>query len=193
MFAFLSGQIQLKTEKYIILEANGVGFKVFCSARTLSKLPQSSGQVKVFTHLSIKETGWELYGFLTHKELELFELLISISGIGPKTALTILGDVSVDDLEEAIVLGDETILDKVSGIGKKMAQRIILELKSKVKKLTKGVGEESKLVTDIEAIDALVALGYRVSEARQALQKVPATVKGIEARIKEALKRLGKK
>lgn len=193
MIAFLEGKIILKTEKYIILDINGLGLRVFCSARTLSKLPETGHQVKIFTHLAVKETGWELYGFSSHEELEFFELLITISGIGPKTALAILGSVSVEDLQEAIVLGDETILAKVSGIGHKTAQRIILELKTKVKKISKGVGEGSRLAGDIEAIDALVVLGYRIYEARQALQEVPPQIKGLELRVKEALKRLGKK
>ena len=123
----------------------------------------------------------------------MLELLITIPGIGPKTAANILSYASVEDLQEAIVLGDETILSRVSGIGKKVAQKIVIELKSKVKKLAKGTGDKFKVADEIEIIDALVTLGYKVYEAREALKAVPETVKGVENRVREALKRLGKK
>lgn len=193
MISTLEGKITLKAEKYAIIETGGIGFKLFCSEKTLTKMPSVGQPVKLFTYLSVKENSWDLFGFLKFEELELFELLISISGIGPKTAVNILAAASVDDLEEAIVLGDETILGRVSGIGGKVAQKIVIELKSKVKKLAKGSGDKFKVADEIEIIDALVALGYRVYEAREALKQVPAGIRGIENRVKEALKRLGKK
>jgi len=191
MISSLEGKVLLKSEKYFILETNGIGYKIFCSEKTLSKIPQTGQNIKVWTYLSVKENGWDLFGFLNFEELDLFELLITISGIGPKTAMNILGVASVADLQEAIVLGDETILGKVSGIGKKMAQKIVLELKSKVKKLSKG--DSSGVAGDIEVIDALVSLGYRIYEVREILQKLPAEIKGVENRVRETLKRLGKK
>jgi Holliday junction DNA helicase RuvA len=190
MINSLEGKIALKAEKYAIIETGGIGFRVNLSEKTLSKIPQSGGSVKLFTYLAIKENGWDLFGFLTFEELDLFELLITIPGIGPKTASNILSLATVSDLEEAIVLGDETILGKVSGIGKKMAQKIVIELKSKVKKLSKGEG--SGVAGDIEVIDALVNLGYKVYEVREVLQKLPENIKGVENRVKETLKRLGK-
>jgi len=190
MISSLEGKIALKAEKYAIIETGGIGFRVNLSEKTLSKIPQSGGSVKLFTYLSVKETGWDLFGFLTFEELDLFELLITIPGIGPKTASNILGVASVADLQEAIVLGDETILGKVSGIGKKMAQKIVIELKTKVKKISKGEG--SGVAGDIEVIDALVNLGYKVYEVREVLQKLPENIKGVENRVKETLKRLGK-
>ena len=193
MIASIAGKIILKAEKYAIIEANGVGYKVFCAEKTLSKISQIGEIVKLFTYLSVKETGWDLFGFLTFEEVELFELLISISGIGPKTAANILAAASVEDLQEAIVLGDETILARVSGIGKKVAQKIVIELKSKVKKLAGGSGDKLKVVDEIEIIDAMVALGYKVYEAREALKSVPENIKGVENKVREALKRLGKK
>jgi|SRR3989338_7452166 len=193
MISSLEGKITLRAEKHIILEAGGIGFKVWCGEKTLSKLPQIGETVKLFTYLSVKETGWDLFGFLTFDEIEMFELLISISGIGPKTAAGILSAATVEDLQEAIVLGDETILARVSGIGKKVAQKIVIELKSKVKKLAKGSGDKFKVADDIEIIDAIVALGYKVYEAREALKQVPADIKGVENKIRETLKRLGKK
>ena len=193
MISSIEGKILLKSEKYAIIESNGIGFRVNLPEKTLSKIPQTGGSVKLFTYLSVKETSWDLFGFLTFEELELFELLISIPGIGPKTASNILSVASVEDLQEAIVLGDETILSRVSGIGKKVAQKIILELKTKVKKSAKGGGDKYKVADDIEIIDALVAMGYKVYEAREALRHLPSETKGVENRVKEALKRLGKK
>jgi Holliday junction DNA helicase RuvA len=211
MISSLEGKITLKSEKYAIIESNGIGFRVNMSEKTLSKIPQigesvnpvksreagtaepSFNRVKLFTYLSVKETGWDLFGFLTFEELEFFELLITIPGIGPKTAANILSGASPDDLQEAIVLGDETILSRVSGIGKKVAEKIILELKTKVKKLAKGTGDKFKVADEIEIIDALVTLGYKVYEAREALKQVPPGIKGVENKVRETLKRLGKK
>lgn len=193
MISSLEGKIILKSEKYAIIEVNGIGFRVNFSEKTLSKIPQKGQNIKVWTFLSIRETSWDLFGFLLIEELEFFELLISIPGIGPKTAMNILGAASVQDLEEAIVLGNEDILGRVSGIGKKMAQKIVIELRTKIKKLAKGSGDKFKVADEIEIIDALVALGYRVHEAREAIKAVPEETKGIENRVKEALKRLGKK
>jgi|SRR3989339_47142 len=193
MISSLEGKITLRAEKYIILEVNSIGYKVWCGEKTLSKLPQIGGSVKLFTFLSVKETAWDLFGFMTVAEIELFELLISISGIGPKTAAGILSGASVDDLQEAIILGDETILARVSGIGKKVAQKIVIELKSKIKKLSKAAGDKFSMIDEIEIIDALVTLGYRISEAREAIKQVPLEIKGVENRVREALKRLGKK
>jgi Holliday junction DNA helicase RuvA len=193
MISSLEGEITLRAEKYVILEVGGIGYKVWCAEKTLSKIPQIGGSVKLFTYLAVKENGWDLFGFLTFEELELFELLISIPGIGPKTAANILSVASVEDLQEAIVLGDETVLARVSGIGKKVAQKIVIELKTKVKKLAKGAGEKFRVADDIEIIDALVAMGYKVYEAREALKQVPEAIKGVENRVREALKRLGKK
>ncbi len=193
MISSFEGKITLKAEKYALIETGGIGFKVFCSEKTLSKIPQIGETVKLFTYLSVKETGWDLFGFLKFEELEMFELLITISGIGPKTAANILSYASVEDLQEAIVLGDETILSRVSGIGKKVAQKIVIELKSKIKKLAKGAGDKFKVADEIEIIDALVALGYKVYEARDALKQLPSDVKGIENKVRETLKRLGKR
>lgn len=192
MIALLQGKIELKTERFVVLVVQGLGYKVFCSAKTLDKISPKAQEIKLYTHLVLKENAWELYGFLFFEELEFFELLIGISGIGPKIALNILSTASVEDLEEAIILGQETILNRVTGIGKKMAERIILELKSKVKKISKTTDQRSKVANEIEAIDALVSLGYSVSQAREALRLIPETVERIEDRIKEALRILGK-
>ncbi len=188
MIGFLEGKIELNTDKYVIVNVNGVGYKVFISANTFKTLPEKGEKVKLYTHLHVREDAMELYGFLSLKELEFFELLISISGIGPKGALNILTVASVETLKKAIVNEESSILTKVSGIGKKTAEKIILELKNKV-------GEEylgKEVSGDSEAIDALIGLGYRLREAREALKKVPKEVEGVENRVREALKLLGR-
>ncbi len=193
MINLLQGLVERQTEKFIVINVAGVGYKVFCPRQMLDRVAKIGQEVKIWTHLCPKENVWELYGFLSYNDLEFFELLITISGIGPKTALNILSVVSVDDLEEAIVLGNENVLARASGISKKTAQKIILELKSKVKKIAKSPSEHSRVVDDIEAIDALVSLGYRLAEGRRALDAVPDNIAGLENRVKEALKRLSKK
>lgn len=189
MISLLKGTIESSAEKYVIIDINGIGYRVFISGNTFKNLPEKGEKVKFYTHLHVRENLMELYGFLDPEDLEFFELLISISGIGPKGALGILNVASVDTLKKAIANEESSILTKVSGIGKKTAEKIILELKSKVggEFLGKGVSVDS------EAIDALMGLGYKLKEAREALKRVPKEVEGVENRVKEALKLLGRK
>lgn len=189
MIASLAGKIELKTDKFVIVDIEGVGYKVFCASQTLAKLPQDGQRTKLFTHSYVRQDGFDLYGFLTFEELELFELLISISGIGPKAALGIMSVASLKDLKASIASGQVNLLTKVSGIGKKTAERVILELRNKMIGPVAGI---KGLVSDQEAVEALVGLGYTQAQARQALDQVPGQVKTIENRVKEALKILGK-
>jgi len=190
MIAFLEGEIKLKTDKFVVLKAGGVGYKVFCSASTLKKIGGVGDKVQLFTHLYFREHLMDLYGFVSFEELEFFELLISVSGIGPKAALSVMMLASVKTLKEAIASGQKSLLTKVSGIGQRTAERIILELKNKV---FAPVADIQKLSSDSEAIDALVSLGYSSCQAKEALAQVPYRIKGVEARVKEALKIIGKK
>jgi len=189
MIALLQGKIELKTDKFVIVNIEGVGYRVFCSSLILKKLADKGEEVKLFIHLYSRENLLDLYGFLSFEELEFFEMLISISGIGPKAALAVLSIASLRDLRASIASGQVNLLTKVSGIGKKTAERIILELRNKI--LVPG-SEVRKLVSDDEAIDALISLGYSPQQARGALNQVPGKVKEVENRIKEALKILGK-
>ena len=189
MIGSLKGKIELKTEKYILLDVQGTGYKIFCSSSTLEKVGDKGEQAKVFTHLYQRENILDLYGFLSFEALEFFEILISVSGIGPKAALSVMMLAPVKTLKQAIASGQKTILTKVSGIGQRTAERIILELKDKVSAPIAGI---QQLSSDSEAIDALVGLGYTINQARQALTEVPDKVKNIEDRIKQALKLLGK-
>lgn len=194
MIGSLNGKIEIKTAKYVIVDVNGVGYKAFCSDDTLSRLGGAGEAAHLFTHVYVREDELDLYGFSSEVELEMFELLISISGIGPKGAISILSVAPVADLRSAILSGNDSLLTKVSGIGKKTAQKIIIELKEKVEELgavggTTGEGLSQKQ----DALDALVALGYSQREARAALSKISPDVENVEMRVKEALKILGRK
>ncbi len=187
MIALLAGKIELKTDKFIILNTGEVGYKVYCSSQTLRDL-EDKKEAKLFIHLYLRENLLDLYGFLSFEELEFFEQMISVSGIGPKAGLSILSIASLKEIKASIASGQVNLLTKVSGIGKKTAERVILELKSKI--LVSGK-EVQKLVSDDEAIDALVSLGYTRYQASEALKKVPGRVKEVENRVKGALKILG--
>jgi len=189
MIGFIEGKLETSNDRYVIVSVNGIGYKIYISANTFKKLPKIGEKVKLLTHLHVREDVFDLYGFLSQEELEFFELLISISGIGPKGATNILKVASVETLKKAIANEESSILTKVSGIGKKTAEKIILELKTKV--AGELLGEKSK--ADSEAIDALIGLGYKLSEAREALKSVPSHFQDVGEKIKEALKILGKK
>ncbi len=191
MIGSLKGKIILKTDKFLILETGGVGYKVSISPDTLSRisLGLASGKNKeafFYIHTHVREDVLDLYGFLERKELEFFEMLINVSGIGPKSALAILGITSIETLKKAISTGDTSYLTKVSGIGRKTAEKIVIELRDKI-------GEEKEghsLQGEMDALEALKSLGYSQNEAREALKKV--SLNGnTNTRIKEALKILG--
>ena len=188
MISLLKGKIESKNNKFVVIDVSGVGYKVYSPAPILEKLAPKQ-EVKLFIYLYHRENLLDLYGFLAQEELDFFELLISISGIGPKAGLAVLSIASIKDLKASIASGRVDLLTKVSGIGKKTAERVILELRSKV--LVSG-SEVQKLVSDDEAVDALASLGYTKYQARDALKQVPTKVKEIENRIKEALRILGK-
>jgi len=190
MIAFLEGEILIKTDKFVILNVNGLGYKVFCSESTLDKIKENNQKVKLYTHYYIKENIAELYGFTSFEEMSFFELLISVSGIGPKTALAILSAGSIDDLKASIASGQTSLLSKVSGVGKSTAERIILELRKKIQ--VSGT-EVKKIVADDEALEALISLGYSSWQARQALNQLPRNITKIEDKIKAALKILSQK
>jgi len=193
MISFVRGKLVLTSNKFIILDINGLGLKIFCSSQLIQKIAAAQKtEIQLFTSLSVKENQWDLFGFETFAELETFELLISISGIGPKTALNILSSASVEEIEEAIILENASILSKVSGISKKNAQKIIVELKSKIKKISRQQATKSELAEEIEIIDALTELGYKLSEIRPILNSLKNQKLTIEETIREALRILGK-
>jgi Holliday junction DNA helicase RuvA len=143
----------------------------------------------VWTHLAVREDAHNLYGFTDKETLDFFELLITISGIGPKSALSILSAASVDAIKKAVISGEVAYLTKVAGIGRRTAEKIVLELKEKIGALT---SEGTAVQEEVDVIEALKALGYSHMEARDAVKKVPETVTGTGERVKAALKLLGR-
>jgi len=191
MISYLEGRVVSKTDRVVIILAGGVGYKVFMPPGVTAKVPQAGSIVKVHTHLHVREDGMELYGFLDRTELELFELLLAVSGVGPRVALTLISADKPGVLAGAIAAEDKVFLTKVSGVGKRIAEKVIVELKDKVGNLSFGV-EKANAALDGDAIDALISLGWNVREARDALKKVPKEIIKTEFRVKEALKLLGK-
>ena len=193
MIGSLRGKIILKTDKFLIVEEkSGVGYKVNVSADVLVKTEKAEAETFLWIHSHVREDIFDLYGFLNREELEFFELLITIPGIGPKGALAILGIATIGTLKRAISTGDTSYLTKISGIGKKTAEKIVVELRDKIGgKITGAIGETS-LQEEIDALEALKSLGYSQTEAREALKKV-LKEGDTNTKIKEALKILGGK
>jgi Holliday junction DNA helicase RuvA len=190
MIGHLSGTVLLISHQFLILDVGGVGYKIFASPDTL--LPLIEGDtVSFFIHTAVRENALDLYGFSTHTELSFFELLITISGIGPKSALGILSVAPIDTLKKAISAGDPTYLTQVSGIGKKSAERIVVELRDKLSAGLVSDDVSGMMKEETDALAALQALGYTTFEARDALKEVPDDITGTDMRIKEALRRLG--
>ena len=184
----LTGTVAAKRDRYAVIKVSGVGFRLYLLPETLSTLVVSETKlVTFFTYLAVREDALDLYGFQTEAELDLFELLISVSGIGPKGALAILSLAPPSTLTRAIAGGDINYLTKISGIGRKRAEKIILELKDKFSGEVEIPGGATEHDSDI--LDALLSLGYTQKEAREMVQKIPQDIKGREARLKEALKK----
>lgn len=192
MIAFLRGTIKHKNLNSLILEVGDVGYQVFASDVFLNDLKVGSA-AELYIHHHVREEADDLYGFKTPEDLELFELLLTVSGIGPKSALGVLSIASASDIKEAIIRGDANLLTKVSGIGKKTAERLVLELKSKVVRsggatITLGAGT----LGGGDEIDALMSLGYSLGEARAALALVDPQLSDSGERVKSALKMMKK-
>jgi len=190
MIAHLSGTVLSSRPGYLVLEVGGVGYRVFVTERTRTTA-KPHVELSLHIHTAVREDAFDLFGFPVFEELELFELLIGISGIGPRSALGIVGLESIETLVSAIAAGDVAYLTKVSGVGKKSAEKIVLELQDKVAALPRA--KHAKVHKDEEdVLEALKALGYRADEAREALHKVPDDVIDQGARIKEALRLLAR-
>lgn len=195
MISKLRGKIWHIDEKCVILDVSGVGYKVSLTDTDLAELMNEGkdrSEISLWTHLSVKDDALDLYGFINKKELDFFGLLISISGIGPKKALGILSVAPVETLKKALRSRDTSYLTQVSGIGRKNAEKIVLELKDRFEAI-EGSNDSISLREDSDALEAIKSLGYSSAEAREALQKVDASITKIGDRVKEALKNLGKK
>ncbi len=192
MIYSVSGKLILKGQNFAIIETGGLGLKIFAPTGTLGALRMTEEPVKLFTYFSVRENSMELYGFLSNEELTFFEMLISVSGVGPKSALAILDVAKLEELAAAIKEGRPDLMTRASGIGRKTAERIIIELRSKVQSVKAGAMVE-KMEADADLIEALSNLGYRREEARSALSNVEAGVTEVTERLKAALKLLSNK
>ncbi len=199
MFAYIKGKLDYKHNEYIVVEANGVGYKINTALSTLEKVGSLGDEVKIFTYLYVREDIMCLYGFASQEELGMFELLISVSGVGPKVAVSVISSIPSSKFGLAVITDDVKTLTKAQGVGNKMAQRIILELKDKIKKeqlvtpvgdrdINKETSGEASRVS--EAVSALMVLGYTPLEASKAVNAVYSEDMDLELIIKSALKGL---
>ncbi len=194
MIAYLRGQVRyksnlIKKDNFAVIEVGGVGYKVYSPDNFLNKIILGS-EAELFIYTQVAETALDLYGFANQEELEFFELLLTISGIGPRSALDILQKAKLDDLSQAVETGNHEVLAKVSGIGPKTAEKIVLGLKDKLSRSFSG--NKEKWNNDFgDALDALISLGYSSFDARNALSQAKSAEAG--EKIKEALKILGRK
>jgi len=190
MIITLKGKIKYIGLNFIILETGNIGYKIFVNSKTLTQISKKKNY-QFYVHQHIRETELDLYGFLTFEELELFESLISISGIGPKAGLAILTRAKPDQIKTAILKDDLDLFTAVSGVGRKTATRIILELKGKISaddlSIIIGTGDNDDI------IEALKNLGYKTEESKRALSKIPRNLKTSEEKIKWALQQLSKR
>lgn len=201
MYAYIKGKVEYKYDDYLVIEANGVGYKITTTLPTIENIGAIGEVVKIYTHLHVRDDIMALYGFSTQEELKTFELVRTVSGVGPKTAISLLSSVSPSKFAFAIITDDIKTLTKAQGIGKKIAQRIILELKDKIKKeqLTPQtisqdeIGDVNKISGKSEAISALMVLGYTANEAERAVLTVYSEDMDLEIIIKNALKGLERK
>lgn len=190
MISHISGSVLFSGDKFIIVDVGGVGYKLFVTPDVLHKSSKVDVTISLWTHLAVREDSLDLYGFTEKAEVEFFEMLIGISGVGPKTALGIMGVAPLDTLKTAIASGDTGYMTKVSGIGRKNADKIILELRDKLGSIDSKAAS-GLLREESDALDALTSLGYSQREARDALKEISSEVTGTSDRIREALKKLG--
>lgn len=198
MYEYIRGLHKGINKDYIVVENNGIGYKIFTSGSTLAKLPKLDEEVTIYIQQIVREDFIGLYGFLSREELDMFNILLTINGVGAKAALSLLSISTVDNLKYAIMIGDEKHVVRAPGIGKKTAQRIILELKDKFKADELLDNKDTSIDIDMnniyanninEALSALMALGYTEKEAQKALSNADVD-KSVEDIIKECLKML---
>jgi Holliday junction DNA helicase RuvA len=187
MISYLSGKIILKKEKFIIIDVNGVGYKVFLSKKSILNLPEIGQNLKLFCFLNVRENALDLYGFPDEEELEFFEILNDIRGIGPKVSIELSSLGPLDRIKERILNQDEKLFSSIPGIGQKRAMTIILELTGKIKNISKG-----KVPGADEVENALLSLGFSRQRIKEVLVKIPKDLTDKEEIIKQALKLLGR-
>ena len=198
MYAYIKGKLEQKANSYVVIETGGIGYKIYMPITSIEKLGAIGIEVKVFTHYHVREDAINLYGFLSDEELKMFELLLSVSGIGARSAMGILAEISPSNFTLAIITNDVSKLVKIPGIGAKTAQRMILELKDKLKTLQAVNKQEQVKVAIIEeetfseSLAALQMLGYNRKEIEKVFEKIDIKGLKVEDIIKKSLIILGK-
>ena len=198
MYAYIKGSLEVKSNLYIIVETGGIGYQIYMPQKAIEKLGEIGSQVKIYTHYHVREDNISLYGFINQEELRMFELLLSVSGIGAKSAISMLSEVSPSSFALSVITNDVSKLVKIPGIGKKTAARIVLELKDKLK--TETATEKTEEIVEInqgeEKVDELIAalqvLGYTRYEINQVIGKIDVKELTLEDSIKKALILLAK-
>ena len=199
MFAYIKGSLEEKGNNYIVVDVSGIGYKIFMSESAISKLCDLGEIVKIHTHYYVREDNISLYGFITKEELKMFELLLSVSGIGAKSAISMLSNITPSKFAIAVISNDINALKKIPGVGPKSAQRIILELKDKLK-TEQAIEEEApevkveiqKTENASEAMEALQILGYNRREIEKVFEKIANLDVSVEELIKKALSLLAR-
>ena len=201
MYAYIKGSLEEKLKDSIVVETGGIGYKIYVSEQTMDKLGELGEKVKIYTHYHVREDSISLYGFLSNEELKMFELLIQVSGIGAKTAIVMLSNISPSEFAIAVISNDIKTLTKIPGVGSKSAQRIVLELKDKLKTEDAISKNTEDLPTDNtvdnekveEATQALQILRYNKGEVKKVIEKLKVKDLSIEDIIKQALKQLSRR
>ncbi len=200
MYSYIKGSLEEIEEDSVVVDNQGIGYRIFVPGRMLERLPAKGSEVKIYTHLHVKEDAFTLFGFLSRDERTLFRLMLNVSGIGPKGALGILTVLDPDELRRAVMLDDAKAIAKAPGVGSKTAQKLIIELKDKVhleellpetETMDAQLWESSRSQVIQEAVEALASLGYSSREAEQAVAKIELSEDmDVEAVLKVALKQM---
>ncbi|MCC8082023.1 MAG: Holliday junction branch migration protein RuvA [Lachnospiraceae bacterium] len=199
MYSYIKGTLEEISEDFIVIENGGIGYQIRVPMRSMDRLPGRGEQVKVFTYLYVREDAFSLFGFFTRDELAMFQLLLNVSGIGPRGALALLSALSVNEIRFAVVSDDVKTISKAPGIGKKTAQRLIIELKDRISledaldvpQDSSAVSPEDNHIVRKEAMEALTALGYSAADAARTLSGIEITDDSdVESVLKQALKNM---
>lgn len=195
MYYYIKGKLALRGENYIVIDAHGVGYMIYTSLNTIQTVGVQGSEVTVYTYLNVREDAHELYGFATLEEKTLFMQLLSVSGVGAKVALSVLSVLTPAAFAQAVIFDDIKSITKAPGVGPKVAKRIVLELKDKIKKADIEVGDKAEIINEAgsdsrsEAVSALLVLGYSITDAQSAVAGIDASLT-VEEIIKQALVRL---
>lgn len=198
MYYYIKGRLAKKSDNSVVIDNGGIGYRIYTSANSLSGAGEAGSEIKMYTHLNVREDVFDLYGFITEEERDMFLNLLSVSGVGPKAALAVLSAAAPAKLALAVITGDAKTITKAQGVGPKMAQRIILELKDKLKNEDLDILPDDSPETDTkdsgasaDAVSALVVLGYSAADASRAVSEA-GTSGNTEEIIKRALVQLMK-